>query len=74
MTSNLKVILSTVGVAALLATPALAKKAHHVPAPVQADTRAPASHAVVAPYAADLPVSAHKANGLNPDFQMSPDK
>jgi hypothetical protein len=70
---NLKVILSAVGAAALLAAPAVAKTRHVPPAPVQAD-RAPAPHAAVTPYAADLPVPAHKVNGVNPDFQSSPDK
>jgi hypothetical protein len=74
MTSNMKVILSAVGVAALLASPALAKTQRHAPAPVQTETRAPASQSVVAPYAADMPVSVNKANGLNHDFQISPDR
>jgi hypothetical protein len=75
MTSNVKLILSAVGAAALLASPALAKPQRHTPAPVQAETRAPASQPVVVPYAADAPVSPYKANnGLNHDFQMSPDK
>jgi hypothetical protein len=71
MTSNLKVILSAVGVAALLASPALAKT-RHAPAPVQTETRAPATHAPVTPYAAD--VSGRTSHGLNPDFQISGDR
>jgi hypothetical protein len=73
MTLNLKVILSAVGVAALLASPALAKTRHApATAPVQTETRAPAPHAAVTPYAAD--VSGRTVNGLNPDFQISGDK
>ena len=82
MTSNLKVILSAVGVAALVASPALAKS--HVrtndvaPAAVPADAHASASlftaHPVVTPYAPDLPQQTHEAPGPNPDFQLGSEK
>jgi hypothetical protein len=69
---NMKVMLSAVGVAALLASPALAKTARRAPVPVQTETRAPAPHAAVTPYAVD--VSGRTSHGLNPDFQNSGDK
>jgi hypothetical protein len=71
--TNMKVIVSAVGVAALLVSPALAKTQRHATAaPVQTETRAPAPHAAVTPYAADL--SGRTSHGLNPDFQNSGDK
>jgi hypothetical protein len=70
--TSMKVILSAVGVAALLASPALAKTARHTRAPAQTETRAPAPPAAVTPYAAD--VSGRTSHGLNPDFQNSGDK
>jgi hypothetical protein len=75
MKSNVKMILSAVGVAALLASPALGKS-RHVPAPVATETNAVAPQApvVVAPYAASVPVTTQRANGLNRDFQISGDR
>ena len=82
MTSNLKVILSAVGVAALVTSPALAKS--HVrtnpvaPAVVPFDAHASATpyagHALVTPYAPDLPQSAHERPGQSPDFQLGSEK
>jgi hypothetical protein len=78
MTTNLKLILSAVGVAALLASPAMAKSRHHalanVPSDVRAETYAPApSYAPAASgqrvYAPDLPLPAHHSD-FNPDFQI----
>jgi hypothetical protein len=78
MTSNLKVVLSAVGVAALLASPALAKTERHQqtapsPANVFGDARASASPnaSAVTVYAPDVKVQARPAGGLNPDFQLS---
>jgi hypothetical protein len=78
MTSNLKIVLSAVGVAALLASPALAKTVRHHQAPslvsVPADARAsiaPSAAPAVTPYAADVKTQVHPTNGLNPDFQLS---
>jgi hypothetical protein len=74
MKSNVKMILSAVGVAALLASPALAKT-RHVPAPVvETNAVAPQAPVVVAPYAASVPVTTQRANGLNRDFQISGDR
>lgn len=78
MTSNLKAILSAVGVAALVTSPALAKshvRTNHVaPAAVPADARASVTpngaHQLVTPYAADVPQRAHEPAGENPDFQL----
>src|SRR5712671_7074654 len=75
MRTNLRVILSAVGVAALLASPAMAKS--HA----RTDQAAPPydAHASVAPYrpaqavtvyAPDVRVQPHE-NGINPDFQLS---
>jgi hypothetical protein len=80
MTSNLKLILSAVGVAALLASPAMAKSRHdvarslaNVPIDARAEAFAPApSVAPVATqrvYAAEQPVPSHYRD-LNPDFQL----
>jgi|HubBroStandDraft_3_1064219.scaffolds.fasta_scaffold2582374_1 hypothetical protein len=86
MTTNLKLILSAVGVAALLASPAMAKSRHHdaarslanVPSDARAESYAPASSYAPATstqrvYAPDLPVPAHHGD-LNPDFQLGGDK
>jgi hypothetical protein len=81
MRTNLKVILSAVGVAALLASPAMAKS--HA----RADQAAPSlvnvpydAHGSVAPYAPaqavtvyapDLRAQPHENGSVNPDFQLS---
>ncbi len=74
MKSNLKVILSAVGVVALLASPALAKTRHHHVASPYAVQQIPydARASVVEPYAASLPERALPpiSNNLNPDFQL----
>jgi hypothetical protein len=70
--TNMKVILSAVGAAALLVSPALAKTQRPAPSPAQAETRAPAPTTVVSPYGAG--VSGRTTHGLNPDFQNSGDK
>ena len=81
MTSNLKIILSAVGVAALLASPAMAKAQRHqhkapslinVPADAQASART--NGPAVTVYAPDVKVQAHPINGLNPDFQLGAEK
>jgi hypothetical protein len=72
---NVKVVLSALGVAALLASPALAKTQHRnaTPAAVSADAH-PAAPPVT-PYGADIRQPAHRpVSGLNPDFQISNDK
>jgi hypothetical protein len=78
MTSNLKVILSAVGVAALLASPALAKTQRHeqtapslanVPGDAHASANFNASAVTV--YSPDVKVQAHPTSSLNPDFQLS---
>jgi len=73
MTSNLKVILSAVGVAALAASPAMAKshvRTHHVaPAYGQVYTTP-----YVTPYAPNLPQQAHEMPGQPPDFQLGGEK
>ena len=78
MTSNLKVILSAVGFAALVTSPALAKShvrtSHVAPVAFPADAHAyvtpKAGHPVVTPYAPDLPQQPHETAGQNPDFQL----
>jgi hypothetical protein len=78
MTLNAKTILSAVGIAAALASPAVAKTHHQTPSQVTvpADARGSADHRAGydAPaqtvYAPDVPTPAHN-NGLNPDFQLS---
>lgn len=72
---NLKLMLSAVAAAALLASPATAKTRHASPqVPAQVETHGPAPQAV-APYGASVPVSARRSNnGLNADFQISGDK
>jgi len=78
MTSNLKLILSAAGVAALLASPAMAKSHARTHDGVPADARgsvAPSTgHPVVTPYAPDLPQQAREAPGPNPDFQLGSEK
>jgi hypothetical protein len=83
MTSNLKVILSAVGVAALVASPAMAKshvRTHHfapagVPVYGQVYTTPPyAGRQVVTPYAPNLPQQAHETPGQSPDFQLGGEK
>ena len=81
MTSNLKVILSAVGVAALVASPAMAKshaRAQYVGPAVPADAHAYVSpygqHPLVTPYAPNLPQPAHETAGPNPDFQLGSEK
>ena len=80
MTLNLKTILSAVGVAALLASPAMAKNQKHqhkaqttinVPADAQASVNPYAP--VVTVYAPDVKAQAH-TTGLNPDFQLGAEK
>jgi hypothetical protein len=80
MRTNLKVMLSAVSVAALLASPAMAKshaRTHQAaPSTVNLPYDAHASVAPYAPaqavtvYAPDLRLPPHD-NGLNPDFQLS---
>jgi hypothetical protein len=82
MTSNLKVILSAVGVAALVASPALAKshvRTNYVaPAAVPADAHASvapyAAQPLVTPYGANVPEPAHETAGPSPDFQLGSEK
>ena len=77
MTSNLKIILSAVSVAALLASPALAKtERHQAASSLPADARASATPyaALVTPYAPDLKVQANPTSSINPDFQLGSDK
>lgn len=77
MTSNLKIILSAVGVAALLASPAMAKtERHHQSAASTANFPADA-HASVSPYAPavtvyspNVKVQPHSNGTLNSDFQL----
>jgi hypothetical protein len=72
MRTNLKVILSAVSVAALLASPAMAKTERHHAAPstvyIPSDARGSVAPygATVGPYSPDAPTPTH---GLNPDFQ-----
>ena len=77
MTSNLKFILSAVGVAALLASPAMAKTQRHphaapgaVNMPADAHASANPNTAAVTVYSPDVKVQAYPSNGLNPDFQL----
>lgn len=83
MTSNLKVILSAAGVAALVASPAMAKshvRAHHlapagVPVYGQVYTTPPyAAGRVVTPYGANTPEPAHDMPGQSHDFQLGGEK
>ena len=81
MNTNLKIILSAVGVAALLASPAMAKsRTHsqhiaHVLSSVPADANASANGSnvlIVSPYAASTPVQNRnlQESNFNPDFQL----
>jgi hypothetical protein len=81
MTLNLKTILTAVGVAALLASPAMAKTQRHqqkepslinVPADARASIN-PYAPAVTV-YAPDMKTQAHPISGLNPDFQLGAEK
>ena len=83
MTLNLKVILSAVGVAALIASPAMAKshvRTHHFApagAPVYGQVYAAPAYAgrqVVTPYGASLPQQAHQMPGQASDFQLGGEK
>jgi len=79
MTSNLKIILSAVGVAALLASSAMAKTERHQQATsplvnVPADARASVGTPLVTPYAPDVKVQANPTSSINPDFQLGSDK
>jgi hypothetical protein len=67
MTRNAKVILSAVGIAAALASPAMART--HV------RTAPPAPHGapVQTVYAPDVPVSPH-GTSINPDFQLGSER
>jgi hypothetical protein len=77
MTSYLKMIVPVAATAALLASPALAKTAHHHAASPRAAatvdehafTVQPAPHAFVTPYGADLPQRPYTSS-VNPDFQV----
>ncbi len=77
MTMHAKAILSAVGIAAALASPAMARSHHHAPsiANAQANARAyagpRASYEAPAQtvYAPDVPVRPHNI-GLNPDSQL----
>jgi len=81
MRTNLKVMLSAVGVAALLASPAMAKshaRTHQAaPSLVNVPYDAHASVAPYAPaqavtvYAPDVRVQPHENGRINPDFQLS---
>jgi len=81
MRTNLKVVLSAVGVAALLASPAMAKshaRTHQaapslvsVPYDARASVQPYASAPPVTVYAPDVPVQPHRYGTLNPDFQLS---
>jgi hypothetical protein len=80
MTTRFKGILSAVGVAAMLASPAMAKTVRHhhgAPSAVPSDARGSAVRYAPSgfvprvpteggPYTPDIPTPAH---GLNPDFQ-----
>jgi hypothetical protein len=80
MTSNLKVVLSAAGVAALLASPALAKTEHHrtvpslVNVPADAHASATQNQPLVNVYAPDVRVQARPTSSINPDFQLSTEK
>jgi hypothetical protein len=81
MKTNLKVILSAVGVAALLASPAMAKSharteqatpsTVHVPYNAQGSVAPYAPAQAVTVYAPDRPVRQHENGDVNPDFQLS---
>ena len=81
MTPNLKVMLSAVGVAALLASPATAKshvRVHHaapsivnVPYDARASVQPYASAPAVTVYGAELPSQPRRNGSLSPDFQTN---
>lgn len=79
MTSNLRVILSAVGVAALIASPAMAKshvRTNHV-GPTAYGQVSPTPYAgrqLVTPYGANVPQQAHEMPGQAPDFQLGGEK
>jgi hypothetical protein len=74
MTSNLKLILSAVTVAALAASPAMANSQVRANRFVPADARASAATPYVTPYGASLPEHAHEMPGQAPDFQLGGEK
>ena len=86
MTSNLKMILSAVGVAALIASPAMAKSHGHTNQVVPADAHGAATpyaaavatpyaaRQTVTPYAPNLPERAHEMPGQAADFQLGGEK
>ncbi len=86
MTSNLKAILSAVGVAALVASPVMAKSHVHTNQVVPADARGAATlyaagvatpyagRQTVTPYAPNLPERAQEMPGQSPDFQLGGEK
>jgi hypothetical protein len=79
MTSNLKVMLSAVAVAALAASPAMAssyvRANHFVPADARASVATPyIAHPLVTPYGASLPERAHEMPGPAADFQLGGEK
>jgi hypothetical protein len=83
MTSNLKVILSAVGVAALAASPAMAgshvRTYHFAPAGVpvygQVYTAPPyAARQLVTPYGANAAEPTHEMPGQSHDFQLGGEK
>jgi hypothetical protein len=78
MTSYLKVVLSAAGAVALIASPVLAKTAHHrtthaygqsVPAYGQPVAESPVQRQFVTPYGANLRQPA-ESSSVNPDFQV----
>jgi hypothetical protein len=79
MTSNLKLIVSALGVAALLASPAMAKSQarNHQAAPSIVNVPYGAGGSVqpyasaVTVYAPDLQLQAHRNSAISPDFQLS---
>ena len=82
MRTNLKVILFAVGVAALLASPAMAKSHARTDQAAPSIVNVPYdAHASVAPYyrpaqavtvyAPDVRVQPHENGRINPDFQLS---
>jgi hypothetical protein len=76
MTPNLKVILCAVGVAALIASPAMANSRAHTDQMAPADVRGAATpyayapHQLVTPYASSLPEQPHEMPGPSRDFQL----
>jgi len=80
MTLNWKIVLSAVGVAALLASPVTAKERTrqvpqsliNLPADTQASIRP--NGALVTVYSPDVKVQAHQVQTVNPDFQLGSDK